>query len=286
MRPRMCTARLGQYLLTCVVILFSVTCGCVDLDEITQFATVSQDVGKAFPGIADEAAASCTRANSFITEKNQVTPLPCDIYPALKPSLVKVNAALFNYIASLGKLASADLSKVPGGWDSLPADLKKADPKISTANQAKAAAASELAKAITNLVMNGYRQHEVSKIIGESDKAVQEVTEFLSEYAAGKYHQSLEDEWRYERSYCDIMATTAEPLATDLLDRKCKTDKSRIDLQLKAIEDYQKALATIAGTHKKLDEERKHWDAKQLSKDLGPAIVSLGNAAVSVNKVF
>jgi len=68
--------------------------------------------------------------------------------------------------------------------------------------------------------------------------------------------------------------------------RKCNADKSRIDLQLKAIEDYQKALETIAGTHKKLDEEREHWNAKRLSKDLGPAIVSLGNVAVSVNKAF
>jgi len=68
--------------------------------------------------------------------------------------------------------------------------------------------------------------------------------------------------------------------------RKCNADKSRIDLQLKAVEDYQKALETIAGTHRKLDEERERWNAKQLSKDLGPAIVSLGNAAVSVNKAF
>jgi hypothetical protein len=262
------------------------TCGCVDLDEITQFAKVSQDVGKVFPVIADEAAASCNRANSFITEKNQVTPLPCEIYPALKPSLAKVNAALFDYIASLGNLASVDLSNVPGGWDSLPADLEKADPKISPDNQAKAAAASELANAITSLLMKGYRQREVSKVIGESNTAVQEVTRFLSGYAAGKYHQSLKDEWRYERSYCDAMATTAEPLASDLLARKCNADKSRIDLQLQAIEDYEKSLVTIAETLKKLDEQRKHWDAKQLSKDLGPAIISLGNAAVSVNNAF
>jgi hypothetical protein len=279
MRPR-------KRLIACVAALLLATCGCVDLDEITQFARVSQDVGRAFPVIADEAAASCNRANGFITEKNQVTPLPCEIYPALKPSLVKVNAALFNYIASLGKLASADSSNIPGGWNSLPADLMKADPRISPDSLAKAAAASELANAITNLLMKGYRQHEVSKIIGESNTAVQEVTEFLSVYAAGKYHQSFEDEWRYEKSYCDAMATTAEPLATDLLVRKCNADKSRIDLQLQAIEDYQKALATIAGTHKKLYEEREHWDAKKLSKDLGPAIVSLGNAAISVNKAL
>ena len=279
MRPR-------KRLIACVAALLLATCGCVDLDGITQFAKVSQDVGKAFPVIADEAAASCNRANSFITEKNQVTPLPCEIYPALKPSLVKVNAALFDYIARLGKLASVDLSSVPGGWDSLPADLEKADPKISPDNQAKAAAASELANAITSLLMKGYRQREVSKNIGESNTAVQEVTQFLSGYAAGKYHQSLKDEWRYERSYCDAMTTTAEPLASDLLARKCNADKSRIDLQLQGIEDYEKSLVTIAETLKKLDEERKHWDAKQLSRDLGPAIISLGNAAVSVSNAF
>jgi hypothetical protein len=279
MRPR-------KRLIACVAALTLATGGCVDLEEIAQFAEVSQGVGKAFPVIADEAAASCNRANSYITEKNQVTPLPCEIYPALKPSLVKVNAALFNYIASLGKLASADSSNISGGWDSLPGDLEKADPEISPDNQAAAAAASELANAITNLLIKGYRRHEVSKIIGESNTALQEVTRFLSSYAAGKYHQSLADEWRYERSYCDAMATTAEPLATDLLGRKCNADKSRIDLQLHAIEEYKKSLATIAETHKKLDEQRKHWDAKQLSKDLGPAIISLGNAAVSMSNAF
>ena len=109
MRPR-------KRLIACVAALLLATCGCVDLHEITQFAKVSQDVGTAYPVFADEAAASCNRADSFITGKNQVTPLPCEIYPALKPSLVKVNAALFDYIASLGKLASVDLSDAPGGW--------------------------------------------------------------------------------------------------------------------------------------------------------------------------
>jgi hypothetical protein len=212
MRSRVHASRVRKCLITCAAVSLLAISGCTDLDEITQFAKASQDVGKAFPGIADEAEGSCSRANSFINTQNQVPPLPCGIYPALEPSLVKVNAALFNYIASLGKLASADLSKVPGGFDNLSADLKKADPSISTENQSRASAASGLAKAITNLWANGYRQHELSKIIGENDKAVQEITEFLSKYAAGKYHQSLEDEWRYEKSYCGTMAAASEPV--------------------------------------------------------------------------
>jgi hypothetical protein len=247
---------------------------------------VSQTIGNAFPGIADEAEAACRRANSFINAKNSVALLNCDIYVSLKPPLVKVNSALFNYITSLGKLASADLSKVPGGFDNISTELKQSDPGISTANQSKASAASGLAKAITNIWANGYRQHELSKIIGESDQAVQDVTEFLSQYAADKYHQSLADEWRYEASYCDAMKSDTEPLASDLLAKKCTADKSRIDAQSKAIESYEIALTTIAETHKKLNAERQHWDTKQLLTDLGPEIVSLGNAAVSINKAF
>ena len=79
------------------------------------------------------------------------------------------------------------------------------------------------------------------------------------------------------------IATTAYRTLQALAEQTGSSMQSVLE---KAIEDYQKALETIAGTHKKLDEEREHWNAKRLSKDLGPAIVSLGNAAVSVNKAF
>jgi hypothetical protein len=81
-----------------------------------------------------------------------------------------------------------------GGFDSLGTDLKQADPGISTANCNKANAASGLAKAITNIWANGYRQRELSKIVRESNPAVQQVATFLSEYAAAKYLQSFQDE--------------------------------------------------------------------------------------------
>ena len=49
MHPSTCTPRLERCLIACVAALCLVTCGCVDLDEITQFAKVSQDVRKAIP---------------------------------------------------------------------------------------------------------------------------------------------------------------------------------------------------------------------------------------------
>ncbi len=280
--------RFRQAIVAAVATSLMVVCACTDTDEITQFAKASKAVGQAFPNIAEQGEASCKRANSFINQqRNPLPELDCGIYPKLKPALVKVNEVLFDYIGSLGKLAAADTSKVSGGFDKLSTDLKQADPNISKANQDKVSAASGLAKAITNLWAKGYRQHELSKIIQGNNKAVQDVTQFLSEYAAAKYQQSFSDEWRYEDSYCDAMkAPAAEPLATDLLDRTCKADKPHIDAQVKAITDYQKALSTIAATHQKLYDEAGHWDSKKLVQDLGPEIVSLGKAAASVNKAF
>ena len=283
MCSRVCARRFRRYVIACLAMPLLVICGCTDLDEITQFAKASQSVGSAFPSIAEQAAESCAVANSFRTPQMN-TPLPCDVYASLNPALVKINAALFNYIASLGKLASDDLSKVPGGMDKLSDELKQAG--VSTQDQAKASAANGLAKAITKIWASGYQQHELSRIVGDNNQAVQDVSDFLSDYAAGKYRQSLNDEWRYETAYCTNAASAAEPLASDLLARKCAADHSRIELKIKAIKSYQAALNTIKETHATLNKERGHWDAKQLSKELGPQIVSLGSAAASVNQAF
>jgi hypothetical protein len=261
-------------------------CGCTDLGEISQFAKASADVGKQFSVMADAAKESCIHANSFNTPNNSLKPLDCTVYDTLNVSLIKVNDSLFNYIASLGKLATTDLSKVPGGLDKLSADLKQADPSISASDQARASAAGGLAKAITNIWANGYRQHDLEKIIGENDAAVNDVEKFLSEYAADKYHQAFSDELRYETSYCTGVISAAEPLASDILIRSCARDEIRIKKNLNAVAAYQQALATVSATHKKLSDERGHWDIKQLSKEIGPEIVSLGSSAVAMNKAF
>jgi hypothetical protein len=287
MRSIVLTRRTRHYVIVCAAASFLAVCGCTDLGEVTQFAKASQDVGKTFSAMADAAKTSCNRANSYINAQNNIPPLDCEFYVQVNSSLVKVNDALFNYIASLGALAADDLSKVPGGFDNVTADLKKADPTISTANQTKATAASGLAKAITNIWASGYRKEKLSKIVGESNNGVQDVTAFLSDYAADKFLQTFNEEERYELSYCDLMKSpTAEPLATDLLARKCAADKVHIETQKAAVKKYQDALKTIAESHNKINEQRGNWNAAQLSKDLIPEIVDLGNGAVSINSAF
>ena len=266
---------------------FTLLIGCTDLGEVTQFAQASANVGKTFPAMASAAKDACARANTFAHLNNNNLPdLDCSIYDKLNAPLEQVNDTLFDYIASIGKLASKDVSGTAGGLKNVSTDLKQADPTISTDNQNKASAATSLATAITNIWASSYRQHELEKIVSESNGHVRSVADFLSDYAADKFRQSFEDEWRYENSYCSVTTSTTEPIALDLLRRMCSRDKERIDRQLAAVKAYQVALQTIAETHDKLNGERGHWDLKQLSKEIGPQIVSLGSSAVTINKAF
>jgi hypothetical protein len=271
------------------VSLALLSAACVDLTMVTQFAKASEDVGNTFQLITSAGADACSRANGFVAADPNLTRLDCSIYPALEPSLLKVNAALFNYISSLGNLASTDVSKVAGGFGTLSMDLKQADPSISASDQAMASAASQLATAITNLLVSGYRQRRVAAIIAQRDSDVQAVASFLSGYAAAKYAESLRAEWFAERAYCADMTDKArvkEPLATELLGRGCRADSISIAGQIQAVHTYQAALDTIAATHHRLKAQDGHWDATQLVNDLGPGVVSLGNAAVAIRNAF
>lgn len=282
---------------TLVMILIAMlgTSSCVVLTQISDFAKASQAVGKTFSTIQDGAEPACKLANGFRSDKfNDMggKKQDCQYYASIKAPLAKVNQALFNYISALGNLANDDLSKVGSGFDNIQSDLKTADPTLTTAEVTKATSASGLAKVLTNLWASGYRQHELAKIIGDNNQAVQDVTSFLSDYAANRYCIGLEYDYNTEHSYCANLAdpnkplAPGEPLAKEILDRHCTADLDRLDDQKKAVVQFQTALRTIAERHQKLFENRDHLDAKQLAELLGPQTVSLASAAISIKKAF
>jgi hypothetical protein len=273
----------AAHLLAAALLLTS----CTDIGEVTQFAESSQKIGDSFADMAAEAEQGCLRANKFVTKQNPVTPLNCDWYVKVNPSLVAVSHVLFTYIASLGQLASSDTSQVGGALDNVSDNLKKGDPNISDDSLTKASAASGLVKAIAEVWASGYRQRKVASTIKENNAAVGRVTDFLSEYAADQFRQTLSHEKEYEAIYClNSASPDREPVATALLDKMCVRDGAQLDKKLEAIKAYQKALHIIRTTHEKLAQEADKWDMKELSKDLGPSIRDLTKAASTVNKAF
>jgi len=149
-----------------IAVAFLLT-GCTDIGEVTQFAESSQKIGDSFADMAAEAERGCLRANKFVTKQNPVTPLNCNWYVNINPSLVAVSNLLFTYIASLGQLASSDTSQVGAALDNVSDNLKRGDPNISDDSLTKASAASGLVKAIAEVWASGYRQRKVASIIKE-----------------------------------------------------------------------------------------------------------------------
>jgi hypothetical protein len=260
---------------------------CTDMGEVTEFAESSQKIGDSFADMAAEAERGCQRANRFVTKQNPVTPLNCDWYANINPSLAAVSNVLFAYIASLGRLASSDTSEVGAALDSVSDNLKKGDPNISDDSLTKASAASGLVKAIAEVWASGYRQRKAATIIKENNAAVGRVTDFLSDYAADQFRQTLSHEKAYEAIYClNTASPVREPVATALLEKMCAHDEAQLDQKLEAIKAFQRGLSIIKTTHEKLAQQADKWDMKVLSKDLGPSIRDLAKAASTVRKTF
>jgi hypothetical protein len=259
---------------------------CVDLSEITQLAKSSQDVGNSFKQIADETLNSCKRANTFIPTGQQA--LSCDVYARTEPSLIKVNDVFFAYIASLGKLAGAGTAK-KDELANISTDLKQADKDINQENIDRATKASGLADAITHIIVSGYQQHELGKIIGDQNAAVQAVAVFLSGYSADKCETALEEEKLLQKNYFQDQLEkygAHEPLAAYLLRAKDTDYKASIDGKIQAVKKYKLAVSSVASAHQKLFEQRNKWSTRQLITDLAPEIQQLSDSATSMIKAF
>ena len=270
-------------LATMVVLSMLGISSCVDTASVVQFAKASQDVGNSFKLIADETLSTCKGAHDFSPAEK--TPLDCTEYEALKPRITAINDVLFDYIASLGKLAAPISSTNP--FENLIQQLQNSDPSISEADQAKASAAGNLFSALNQIALSGYQQHRITTIIHDANLSVQSVVGFLSGYAADQSAQMIRNTWTLESEFCvgQPQVHAAEPLAVKLLGMKCEEDRARKEAKLAAVEKYQDALKIVADTHAKLSDP-KSWTTAKLVKYLAPQIEKLGSAAFSMREAF
>ena len=280
--PRFDGSRSPRFPLMVLLSILGVS-SCVDMASVAQFAKASQDVGNSFKSIADDTLATCKRAHDFSPPGS--TELDCTQYETLEPQLTAINDALFDYIASLGKLAAPISTTNP--FESVGEELKKADPTISTTDQTKASAAGGLFSALNRVALSGYQQRRLTAIIRDTNPSLQSVVGFLSGYAADQSAEMIRNTWTLENEFCvgQPQVHSGEPLAVRLLRMKCEEDSARKDAKLAAIRRYQDALKVVAETHAKLSDP-KSWTTVELVKYLAPQISELGNAAVSMRKAF
>ncbi len=274
----------------CITFSLLTCCSCTDVVAVQEFARASRSVGRQFRPLANGGISSCERATSYLLE-GQKAP-NCAFFKEIEPPLLAVNNALFSYISSLGKLAGLDTSGTGASLTNLGADLKQADPSISDSALAKANAATGLAAALVNVLASGYQQKKMIGIIEKANPSVQQVAGFLDEYAAFRYSQQIRDEESRERAFCTQWTDPAvpevqrEPIAVDLLKRKCSADAKIQKQKLAAIAAYQEALRAVAAAHQQLYDDRHHWSASELVKQLSPAVTEISEAAQAMSRAF
>jgi hypothetical protein len=286
--PTSTARRLARHGFTASILLFA--CSCTNVAAVQQFAQASQEVGAEFEPLVSEGIESCHRATSFLLS-GQSAP-DCAFFQSIEPPLLAVNQSLFSYISSLGKLASVEVGHTGNSLQNLGADLKHADPGMSATNLSRANASAGLASALVDILASGYRQRKMLAIIEHSNNSVQQVVSFMDEYAAYRYAQQFKDEQSRERAFCvqwtdpAVPEVAREPIAVDLLKRKCAADLQQQAERLVAVEKYQQALRSIASAHQKLYDERNRWNTPQLARDLAPAVKELSDAAQAMQKAF
>ncbi len=274
----------------CTVLILLLCCSCADVAAVQEFARASRSVGRQFRPLANGGISSCERATSFLLEGQRAP--DCAFFKEVEAPLLAVNSSLFSYISSLGKLAGLDVSTTGASLTTLGADLQRADPSISASTLSKANAATGLASALVNVLASGYQQKKMIGIIEKANPSVQQVAGFLDEYAAFRYSQQIRDEQSREKLFCtqwtdpEVPEVKREPIAVDLLKRKCAADANMQKQKLAAIASYQEALRSVASAHQQLYDDRHNWRATELVKQLSPATTQISEAAQAMSKAF
>ena len=263
---------------------------CTDVIAVQQFAQASREVGIQFRPLAVDGLRSCHRAATYLLSGQAVS--NCLFFESAEPTLLAVNNGLFSYISSLGRLADLDAGKTAGSLQNVGAELQQADPKISADSLNKANASIGLASALVDVMASRYQQKKMVAIIEHSNSAVQQVAGFLDVYAAFRYAQQIRDEQSRELAFCTqwtdpaVPGVATEPIAVDLLKRRCTADFDSQAEKIAAIQKYQQALRDVASAHQKLYEARNRWNTRQLVTDLAPAISQISEAAQAMKKAF
>ncbi len=296
--------RLGP--LVIILLATLATSSCIDLSLVTQFANSSQAVGSNFKTLADDAKATCESAVYFFPPGK--TPERCDLYVKVEPEFIKVNDVLFSYISSLGKLAAGASPQAPAGGQgtsgggqatsgdsqgtglsSIGTTIQKYDSNFTSAQVKQANAAGGLFDALSKILLSGYQEHALARIIRENDSTVQDTSNFLSEYAGGELRTIVFNTGILEEQYCthhQKFPDLNEPLAEKLVARRCDEDAVRLKAELAAVEKYQTALKTIGKTHATLAADKNEWSAKELLKVIGPQISAMNAAATAMQNAF
>ena len=283
-------------------LLAVVLVGCVNLDQVTALAKLAVEAKTSLPVIAADFKGSCDRQNLYVhlppgPSPVSAPPKACvsgDDLDKLGNNLIAEQNILLDYFDALGELASSTSSGFQKSVGTLSSSFK--DAGLSTAQQTMATSAGNLASAISDMALQGYRKRKIADIIGKTDKDVAILANGLADQvapapdktpSATSYLSLLNNEGVLIDSYYSVpLAQDPNSLAAIIVNRQWQSDVNQLNARKDAAQAYRKLMLSLATAHAKLTSDTKggHFDIKQLGKDLGPDIEQMEKAIADLQK--
>jgi len=258
------------------LLLLAVLSGCANLAAVREFAKTSAATAD-YKQVVSDYTNSPVRQRRYQPEQmsGQLDGV-VQRRAANGPLLEAAQQVLVKYMNVLGDLAADKLPDVDSEVDGLSKALETAkfvgdgDKQI---RKETATAAASIAKVLTRAILDGYRQHEVVKIVKETNQHLQIVVEGLKEVLKKDMRESLVNEEvaiRKPFKAWDAAATSgndpdgAPPIARILLDERLE----QLRVKQANLDAYIEVLTTIGEGHAELFKHVDTLDQKAIKARL------------------
>ncbi len=282
---------LGMGRLATLVALIAVSLSaCTHLDAIRTFATTSVVAVENKDVLVDYARSPVVLARLAPPGRAATFDALAKERSKQKGRLSSVQRVLGHYFRTLGDLAASSLPSANSEIGALTTALEDAKGAVfaSAISNETVDAAGSIAKVLTRLALDGWRQAKVAAIVREVDPSVQKVVTGLGEVVEKDLSASLDQEAEAIRSYFETALTDArsrgEEEAAGRLARYLEAEAlDGVEARRQKLTPYVEALAKVGKGHADLAANAGKLDGKalvdrleQLSKELGTLATAAG----------
>jgi hypothetical protein len=289
----MCSARAWKSAGAACALLVLAQPGCANLEAVRRFARTSAAAARC-DAVVDDYARSPVRQLRYEPEpfRRQLEAVAAR-RAEQRPRLEAAQAVLVGYLGALGDLAADDVPSMDADVDGLVGALDTgkfvgdADGQIGAET---ASAAASIAKVLLRAVADRWRQERLVELIRETDPRLQTLVAGLREIVDQDLRTSLQQEeealrkpflaWR-AAAIAGGDPDGAPRAASVLLEER----RAQIQDRQAALDEYLKALATIAAGHAELSRNVDRLRKRELVDRLAAHARELAKLARSIRKL-
>jgi hypothetical protein len=265
---------------------------CTNLTAVRTFATTSAAAVENKEVLADYARSPVVLARLAPADRSAELKTLAKERAKQRARLWSVQRVLGHYFRTLGDLAASSLPSANSEIGALTIALEDAKGVVGAAAIPDATfdAAGSIAKVLTRLALDRWRQAKVAEIVREVDPFVQRVVAGLGEVVQKHFSASLDQEAEAIRGYFETALADAksrgEEEATGRLARYLEAEAlDGVEARRQKLAPYLEALGKVGKGHAELAANAGTLDGKTLVDQLEQLSKELGTLATAAGKL-